>query len=465
MRIARITLLAAAISATSWNSRPARAAGDAGTVAPAPDFSAELARMRADLAEIRRARDESWLDAQRAEEVRALVRDVLADSSVRSQWSGSPLVTGYDQARGFYLGLDDQGQSIRAFGFGQVRFVWNDGYDAAERTPAADDVWGAEVRRVQLFVTGTIGGPDLTWLIGLSVGSWNDPVNLQGIRANPRVVNGSPPQISYLTVTKQLGDGWYLQVGNVFTPFTYESHLFSTAETQMGECSMLEWLFTAAFTTGASVGWDGDSVRWQAVVGDQVGTGPGAWNAAVNQSIAATGRLNWKLCGTWEQYALETSFPGQPFGAFVGLAGQYQNGRAINPASSGGVNPRAVTADLALMFGGANLILQGIWADQWIDRDEQSWGGLVQGGVFLGPAVEAFTSWGIADVGGTQSRINVGANWYLDGQALKLTGMVIVPLTSIPGNAATAVLPPQGLGGGADPNNNLSVVLQLQAEF
>jgi hypothetical protein len=43
--------------------------------------------------------------------------------------------------------------------------------------------------------------------------------------------------------------------------------------------------------------------------------------------------------------------------------------------------------------------------------------------------------------------------------------MVIVPLTSIPGNAATAVLPPQGLAGGPDPNNNLSVVLQLQAEF
>jgi hypothetical protein len=32
-------------------------------------------------------------------------------------------------------------------------------------------------------------------------------------------------------------------------------------------------------------------------------------------------------------------------------------------------------------------------------------------------------------------------------------------------HAATAVLPPQGLAGGPDPNNNLSVVLQLQAEF
>jgi hypothetical protein len=419
------------------------------------DALAELAAMRAEVAELRRAHDERWIDEARADSVRAAVREALADS----------LITGYDPARGFFMGIEDHGALIKAFGFVQVRFTVNAGYDGAQRTPATDVLWGTEVRRAQLFVTGQLSGPDLTWLIGLTVGAYNDPVPLQEVAVDPDAVLGTPPGISYLNVTKQFGGGWYGQAGSIFTPFTYESHLFSTAQTQMGECSMLEWLFTASFTTGASVGWNGDSVRWQAVVGDQVGTGPGAWNAAVNQSIAATGRLNWKLCGTWEQYALETSFPGQPFGAFVGLAGQYQNGRAINPASSGGVNPRAVTADLALMFGGANLILQGIWADQWIDRDEQSWGGLVQGGVFLGPAVEAFTSWGIADVGGTQSRINVGANWYLDRQALKLTGMVIVPLTTIPGNAATAVLPPQGLGGGADPNNNLSVVLQLQAEF
>jgi hypothetical protein len=81
-----------------------------------------------------------------------------------------------------------------------------------------------------------------------------------------------------------------------------------------------------------------------------------------------TGRLNWKLCGTWEQYLLETSFPGQPFGAFVGMAGRMENGRADNAAVDGGANPSALTGDVALMFGGANLILQGIWADQWTSR-------------------------------------------------------------------------------------------------
>jgi hypothetical protein len=432
------------------------------------DVRSDLAAMRAELAEIRRARQEAWADGQRAAEIRALVADALADSGARTAWSGAAsgsLVTGYDEARGFFLGLDDGAWSIRAFGFGQVRFVWNDGFDAQARTPASDDVWGMEIRRAQLFLTGNLGGPDLVWLIGLVAGRWDDPCDLQVVREDPAVLDAQPPQISYLTVTKQLGDGWFLQAGSIFTPFTYESHLFSTAQTQMGECSMLEWLFTASFTTGASVGNNGDHVRWQAVIGDQVGGSPGTWDDDANQSVAVAGRVNWRLCGTWEQYALETSFPGQPFGAFVGVGGRLQNGRAQNPASADGLNPRAVTADLALMFGGANLILQGVCADQWISGGGTSWGALAQGGVFVAPAVEAFASVGAADVGGTQSRVNVGANWYLSRQALKLTAMAIVPLSPIPSNFATAVLPPQGLAGGAAPNNNVSLLVQLQAEF
>ena len=72
---------------------------------------------------------------------------------------------------------------------------------------------------------------------------------------------------------------------------------------------------------------------------------------------------------------------------------------------------------------------------------------------------------GLADVGGTQARLNVGANWYIARQALKLTAMAVVPLWGNPAGPAAEVLPPQGLGGGAEPNNNVSLLVQLQAEF
>jgi hypothetical protein len=433
---------------------------------PALADLAELSAMRAEVAQLRRAHDERWLDEVRAEAVRAVVRDVLSDSATRvSDRGGAQLVSGYDAARGFFLGIEDGGAAIKAFGFVQARFVANAGYDAPTRTPASDVVWGSEIRRAQLFVTGQLGGPDLVWLIGLTIGSYNDPYPLRGLEVNPGAVQGTPPGISYLNITKQFGGGWYGQVGQIFTPFTYESHLFSTAQTQAGECSMIEWLFTANFTAGVELGYADESIQWAICYGNEIGTVPGQWNADTNQGVAVTSRLNWKLCGTWEQYALETSFPGQPFGAFLGIAGLCQNGRGINPAPVYGLNPRAATADLALMFGGANLILQGIWAEDWVEPDATSWGGLVQGGFFLNPVLEAFGSLAAADVVNLQGMAQAGINWYIDRQSLKLTGRVVVPVFGNPQGVTADVLPPQGLAGGPNPNNTVSVVLQLQAEF
>ena len=430
-------------------------------------MDAELAAMRADLAAIRREQGEAWLSNQRASEIRSLVSDVLADSSTRTQCaeSGSALVSGYATDRGFYLGTVDGQQTARVFGFMQVRFVWNQGYDAAERDPSSNSVWGAEVRRAQLFATGNLAGPSLTWLIGLAFGAAQDPVDFQDVRLDPASIDDPSPTVSYLNVTKQLGSGWYAQIGNIFTPYTYESHLFSTAETQMGECSMLEWLFTAGFTTGVSLGYDDDAIRWQCCYGDQLGTAPSSWDSTSNQSLAFASRVNWKLCGNWEQYAYESSFRGQEFGTFLGAGVRWQNGRAQNPSATDGTNPLGVTADAAFMFGGANILVQGVWVDQWVSRDEAAWGGLLQGGLFLADTLEAFGNWTITSTDGTQQYATVGMNWYADQRALKVTALVIAPVDGGQPALTSAVLPPQGLGGGSNPNNNMSFSLQIQAAF
>jgi hypothetical protein len=175
-RIAQAAVAAAALYAVSVS---------AGEIM---DVDAELAAMRREVAALRRASDESWADGVRAEQVRAVVRDVLSDASTRTAWRGGgaeSLRVGYEPGLGFVMGDPAGGEMIRAFGFVQTRFVWNSGYDAPERTPAADDVWGMEVRRAQLFVTGNVGGPDLTWLIGLAIGSYTDPESLQALQVDP----------------------------------------------------------------------------------------------------------------------------------------------------------------------------------------------------------------------------------------------------------------------------------------
>jgi hypothetical protein len=56
-------------------------------------------------------------------------------------------------------------------------------------------------------------------------------------------------------------------------------------------------------------------------------------------------------------------------------------------------------------------------------------------------------------------------NWYADHRALKVTALVIAPVDGGQPALTSAVLPPQGLGGGSNPNNNMSFSLQIQAAF
>jgi hypothetical protein len=175
--------------------------------------------------------------------------------------------------------------------------------------------------------------------------------------------------------------------------------------------------------------------------------------------------VNWKLCGDWEQYAYESSFRGQEFGTFLGAGVRWQNGRADNPSATDGTNPLGVTGDATFMFGGANILVQGIWVDQWVSRDEAAWGGLLQGGFFVTEALESFGNWNITSTDGTQQYATVGMNWYADHRALKVTALVIAPVDGGQPALTSAVLPPQGLGGGSNPNNNMSFSLQIQAAF
>ena len=93
------------------------------------DVQADLDAIRADLANLRRAQGEAWIDERRAAEIRALVSDVLSDSSTRTQWAGpgDSFATGYDPSRGFFMGSSDAQHSVHAFGFTQVRFVTKNG--------------------------------------------------------------------------------------------------------------------------------------------------------------------------------------------------------------------------------------------------------------------------------------------------------------------------------------------------
>lgn len=430
----------------------------------APDVDRVLAELRAELAAIRSAREAEWADGARAEQVRAIARDVLADSATRTSFLAGAAQAGYAPDRGFFVTDAGGSFSLGVTGFTQQRFVANFGTDAAQRTPyGADAVWGFEVHRTQLFFAGTAIDPSITFLLGLQLDPQPDPGDMPIARTDP--AEGGTLEINYLNVTKRLEGGWWLQAGNIFTPWDLESHLFCAANVQSGEYSVLNFLFGAGYTSGVAVGIDGPDVRWSACFGNVLGLGPNTWNSVYNQSYAFSTRLNWRLAGDWAQYADESSFRGQAFGAFLGLGARAENGRAINPAGFAWGAQYGCTADLTLMFGGANLLAEFVWIQDYVQPGQGAWGAWLQGGVFLADPVEVFAGWTVVSLLGTQQYGTAGVNWYLHRDNLKLTAMAMIAGGGDEANFYSLYLPGMGLLDADHPNNAASMVLQLQLAF
>ena len=74
-------------------------------------MSTELSELQEELAPIRSAQGEAWLNDRRAEEVKALVRDVLGDAGSRASLAGMGLTAGHDGKK-FFLrdgeGISDE---------------------------------------------------------------------------------------------------------------------------------------------------------------------------------------------------------------------------------------------------------------------------------------------------------------------------------------------------------------------
>jgi hypothetical protein len=104
----------------------------------------------------RREHGDTWLDDQRAEEIRAIVGDVLADADTRASLLGSSMTAGWD--RGFFLQSADGNYRLNIGGWIQpryeYRFVSDDG-----------DTSSFLLRRVRLDFQGHAVTPELTFRV------------------------------------------------------------------------------------------------------------------------------------------------------------------------------------------------------------------------------------------------------------------------------------------------------------
>ena len=448
------------------------------------DTATQISELKAEIAALKGNQGEQWLTEQRADQIRGVVQDVLADSNTRSSFQQAGGATaGYNN--GFFISSADGNYSLKINALEQVRFVWNNTYQGKEDGVGGNDSnqWGFENRRTQAFFSGNVVDPSWKYLVGIAYDSQSDPYVSNGTKddGDGNLVAGDPAfNLYYAMVTKTFGDGFSVSVGQMNVPFTVESNLFNAGSTQMGDYSIFEYMFGAGQQVGAMAKLEKDAFRvsggWYNIVQtDSSGTVGQSWNNDNNQSIAIASRAEYKVAGTWDQFSKESSFKGEEFGLLIGGGVIWQNGRAQNSDSTYSSNPLGLTADAQAKFGGFNLIGQFLWQDGYPGTDSSSsvWGFNVQGGAFITDDLEVFGAWAYADTAGdgatdssfgTTNYLQSGANWYFAKNSIKATVMGIIPLNSDAAQAGNL----RGFEGGVgltDSDNNFSLVCQLQVMF
>ena len=434
------------------------------------DTATQISELKAEIAALKGNQGEQWLTEQRADQIRGVVQDVLADSNTRSSFQQAGGATaGYNN--GFFISSADGNYSLKINALEQVRFVWNNTYQ--DNSPSSNNdanQWGFENRRTQAFFSGNVVDPSWKYLVGMAYDAQNDPYNADSGNFN----------LYYAMVTKTFGDGFSVSVGQMNVPFTVESNLFNAGSTQMGDYSIFEYMFGAGQQVGAMAKLEKDAFRvsggWYNIVQtDSSGTVGNSWDNNDNQSIAVAGRAEYKVAGTWDQFSKESSFKGEEFGLLIGGGVIWQNGRAQNTSSTYDANPLGLTADAQAKFGGFNLIGQFLWQDGYPGTDSSSsvWGFNVQGGAFVTEDLEVFGAWAYADTAGdgggtgsfgTTNYLQTGANWYFAKNSIKATVMGIIPLNNDAAQAGNL----RGFEGGVGltgEDNNFSLVCQLQVMF
>ena len=124
------------------------------------DTATQISELKAEIAALKGNQGEQWLTEQRADQIRGVVQDVLADSNTRSSFQQAGGATaGYNN--GFFISSADGNYSLKINALEQVRFVWNNTYSGKTDGPDGNDAnqWGFENRRTQAFFSGNVVDP------------------------------------------------------------------------------------------------------------------------------------------------------------------------------------------------------------------------------------------------------------------------------------------------------------------
>jgi len=333
-------------------------------LASADDSALRLEELQREIAELR---------AGRVADVRAIVRDALADASTRTSLRADDGTSGY--LDGFFLSATDASFVLRVRVLEQVRWSFDDRGD-----DASHQAHGFENIRTRLGFDGSVIDPSWSFAIAYELGS------------SGSVEDFGPQSLSDAFVMKSTEDGFRLRAGQFRQPFSAE-YALDIAALSFIEYSVIESLFGAGYGQGVELGFDGDDFRARVAFTNGLEEANASWSAASpGTEWAVAARVEAKLAGTWRQFKSAGSPTGEGLGEGFGL----RLGGAVaaeRPDAVGTDDEGRWTVDFAAEFGGANASVAYFhgWNQAWslaASGDSSPSGWLLSAGLFLSEDLE-----------------------------------------------------------------------------
>jgi hypothetical protein len=361
------------------------------------DLQARLEAAEARIAELSAVNNNNWLNDARADEIRSLVHDVLADADTRASLQGA--TANYND--GFTIGSADGNWSMKINGLLQTRW-YSDTVSTDDGTAPDVDNDGFETARSEMNFSGTIAGDygyNIRWDMNNSLGA-----------------NGND-DLRWAYGTMQLDDGWSLDAGRM-KMHTTRSWIINT-EDQMAIDRGITSTATAFTSTGVALNYSEDDWRLNAGYYNGLLDAPNGAYSANDNSHSWSVRGELLLEGDWGQFDQFTSVEGNSAGTLVGIS-WWDTGSGDAPVPPAGVSGWVV--DAQLQWDGSNLYVAYQTAStDAIPADPNTF--LVAYGVYLDSNWEVYGRYQSVDpdvVGTNDAEImTVGVNYYLAGNNAK----------------------------------------------
>jgi len=389
------------------------------------ELRAEVEQLRAEMAQLRAEQGETWLNERRAEEVKGLIREVLADADTRSTLLEDGVLAGHDGK--FFLKSADGNYLLNVTGQFQFRYIFGlqgdngvDSDDSDSHDSESSD-HGFQLRRLKIGFAGHAVVPELEYKFVVVTNrdggdaQWDDDA-----------------YISY--DMSEFVDGLSITAGNQKVPFLREELISSSRQLAVDRSSATE-LLTANRALGIKLDWKNDFIALAGMFHAGADTNIIDYNNASHADVGLAGRVDVNVLGTsWKNARDIAAWEGTETSLFLGGALLYQDG----PDSTGADTDAewiAWTVD-GLFKTGPFSFMAAYQQGTLVDADTDNTSGnpfsvVAQGGVFLIPdKFQPYVRYEYLDFDAENgsgddipsiSLISAGFNYYIKKHNLKFT--------------------------------------------